>query len=195
MIAVRQSKLSIQQARERLVSGRLICQTRGGNIVNKRAQQIKAQFESVNAEVISMAQGCTDEQWRAPAAGENWPVAVVAHHIAVVNSGFAAMVNHLVEGNTYTPDTSMDEIHRQNAEHAREYANVGKQEVLDKLMSSGAAVVAALGKLEDRDLDRSAGVYGGNPLSVGQVVEYIVIGHTSEHGGSIRSTLGSQDQA
>ena len=156
-----------------------------------RIEQLKAQFESLNADVITMTEGCTDEQWLTPSTAESWTVAALAHHVAIVNTGFAGMVERLAAGDTYTPNISMDKIHDENATHAREFASVGKAEVLDELRSGGSAVVAALENLIDEDLDRHAGVFGGNPLTVGQVFEYVVIGHTAEHCGSMKATLGA----
>ncbi|MGI8688130.1 MAG: hypothetical protein ACR2M3_06080 [Thermomicrobiales bacterium] len=50
--------------------------------MSKRAEELAAQFEAVNDEVIAMVTGCTDEQWRRPCASEGWSVGVVAHHNA-----------------------------------------------------------------------------------------------------------------
>jgi uncharacterized damage-inducible protein DinB len=157
--------------------------------MSEQIEQLNAQFRSLNDDVINAVEECTDEQWHSETAAENWTVAALAHHIATVNSGFAGMVERLAAGDTYTPNISMDKIHEENAKHAREYASVGKTVVLDELRSGGSAVVAALEKLNDEDLDRHAGLFGGNPLTVGQVFEYVVIGHTAEHCGSMKATL------
>lgn len=149
-----------------------------------------SRFKAVNDEVIELVEDCSDEEWRMLSAGENWPLCVVAHHIAIVHSPFAGMVERFARGETYTPEINMDEIHRMNAEHAREYANVGKDEVLEKLRSGGAEVEAALDRISDEQMDNPAGVYGGNPLTVAQVIDYVVIGHAAEHLGSIKATLG-----
>jgi hypothetical protein len=146
-------------------------------------------FREINTGVISAIDSCPEDRLRQPSIAEGWPLAVVAHHIAVVNSGFAGMIDRFAAGDTYTPDTSMDTIHEINAQHARDYADVAADEVLKKLGESAAAIETSLGKLTDDQLSQPAGVYGGNPLSVGQVIEYVVLGHTREHADSIRNTL------
>jgi hypothetical protein len=156
-----------------------------------RTGQLGSQFRALNDSVIDALENCTEEQWQRTSAAENWTVAALAHHIASVNTGFAGMVERLAAGDTYTPNTSMDEIHQENARHASQFADVEKTLVLDELRSGGSAVVAALGKLNDEDLERDAGIFGGNPLTVGQVFEYIVIGHTAEHFGSMEATLNA----
>lgn len=150
-----------------------------------------SRFRAVTDEVITLVEGCSDSEWKMSSAGENWPLCAVAHHIAIVNPAFAGMVERFANGETYTPEVNMDEIHRSNAEHAREYANVGKDEVLEKLRAGGSAVEDALNQISDEQMENPAGVYGGNPLTVAQVIDYVVIGHTAEHLGSIKATLGA----
>ncbi len=154
-----------------------------------RAAQYADQFAAVNDEVIALVTGCTGEQWRLRCVDEERSVAVVAHHIAEVNGAFTRMVERLASGSTYTPNTSMDEIHRQNAQHARAYAEVGKQEVLEGLQANGAAIVQQLRSIKDEQLDQIAGVFGGNELTLAKVIEYVVIGHTAAHLNSIRATV------
>lgn len=159
--------------------------------MSQRAEQFAAAFEAVNGEVIAAVSGCTDEQWQRTSAAEGWPVGVLAHHIADVQGAFNHIVGSLAAGETYTPNTSMEEIHASNAKHARDYAGVGKAEVLDTLQTNGATGVELIRGLSDAQLDQAAGVYGGNALSVAQVVEWIVIGHAREHLESLRATLAN----
>lgn len=96
-------------------------------------KRFAAQFEALNTGVIDAVTACPGEQWRQPCANDERSVAIVAHHIALVNGGFARMVERLASGETYTPNTSMEEIHQINAQHARDYAGVDRDEVLDLL--------------------------------------------------------------
>lgn len=156
-----------------------------------RAEQLAAQFEMATNEVIAAVMGCTDTQWRETCASEGWSVAVVAHHIAVVNRDFIRIVTRLGAGEVLSPRASMDEVHRSNAQHARAFADVGKPETLDALRENGATVAQAIRSLSDTQLDRTAGVFGGRELSTAQVVEWIVIGHTRGHLASIRATIAA----
>jgi hypothetical protein len=156
-----------------------------------RAEQYAVQFAAVNDEVVELVTGCTDEQWRLRCADEERSVAVVAHHIADVNAAFTRMVARLASGTTYSPNTSMEEIDRNNAQHARDFAEVGKPEVLELLRTSGSAIEQQLRVLDDARLDQIAGVFGGNELTVAKVIEYVVIGHTAAHLNSIRATVAA----
>jgi uncharacterized damage-inducible protein DinB len=154
-----------------------------------QAEQLAAQFEAANNDVIAAVTGCTDAQWRQTSASEGWSVAVVAHHIAIVNRDFLWIVTRLGAGEVLSPRSSMDEVHQSNAQHARDFAAVGKPETLDALRENGATVAQAIRGLSDAQLERTAGVFGGRELSTTQVVEWIVIGHTREHLASIRATI------
>jgi uncharacterized damage-inducible protein DinB len=154
-----------------------------------QTEQLTTQFEALNDEVIVVVEECSDEQWRRTTIAEGWSVAVTAHHIAVVYGVFIRLVGRLASGATFSPSASLDEVHRSNAQHARDFANAGKQETLDLRQTNGAALAQQLHTLNVEQLGRVAGVFGGNELTVEQVVQYIVIGHPQEHLASIRATV------
>lgn len=156
-----------------------------------RVEQFVKQFEAVNDELITLVEGCTEEQWRGPCVNEGRSVAVVAHHVAVVHGGFTELVDRLAAGKTYSPASSIDDVHETNAQHARDNATVSTSETLDLLRTNGAALAQRLHNISDEQLDRTAGVFGGNELSVAQVVEWVIIGHPASHLASIRATLAS----
>lgn len=155
-----------------------------------RTEQLAAEFTAVNDDVIATVMQCTDEQWRQPCVNEGRSVGVVAHHIATVHRDFTGLLTALVAGQTWSPGSSMADVDEGNARHARDYATVGKPETLDLLRTNGTAVTELLGRLDDEQLDRIAGIFGGHELTVARVVEWIVIGHAREHLASIRATRG-----
>ncbi len=155
-----------------------------------RSAEFAKQFEAVNAEIIAVVEECSDEQWIQPTKDDGRTVGVIAHHVGESNGAFAGIIGRLATGDTYTPTFSIEEVHESNARHAREKATIGKAETLDSLRSNGEAILKLLGGLDDGMLDRPAGNFGGNELTVTQVLEWVVIGHTAEHLGTIRDTLG-----
>jgi hypothetical protein len=152
---------------------------------------LAAQFENLNAEVIAVVIECTDEQWHKTTESEGWSVAVVAHHIGVVHADFIPLVRRLASGATFSPSASMEDVDRSNAQHALDFADVGKQEALDVLQANGAELAEELRSLEDAQLESVAGVFGGNELTVAQVVQFVVLGHPQEHLASVRATLAA----
>lgn len=156
-----------------------------------RLDNYAARFEATNNDLIATVEGCPDEQWRQLCEDGGRPVGVVAYHVAATNEAFARMLGALAAGQTYSPKISMEVIHGHNAQQARDHADVGKPEVLDGLRQQGAAILQALRRLDDGQLDQVAGTFGDNELRVAQVIEYVVIGHTREHLDSIRTAIGA----
>ena len=157
----------------------------------RRIEELVARFDAVNADAIALVEACTDAQWLVTCAAEGWPAAVVAHHIAVVHHEFMPLVRAFAGGETFSPGSSMDDVDRINADHAREFAHAGKAETLDALRANAAALARLLRAIPDDRLDRIAGTYGGREMTVAQVVEWIVIGHAQSHLSSLRAMLGS----
>ncbi len=47
------------------------------------AEQMAGDFDAANDEAIAFVESCTEGHWTAMVSGEDWPVGVVVHHIAV----------------------------------------------------------------------------------------------------------------
>jgi uncharacterized protein YndB with AHSA1/START domain len=165
-------------------------QTGAAAATTARVERFAAQFQAVNDDIIAIVDTCTDEQWRQACVNEGRSVGVVAHHVAVVHRDFTRIIEALAAGATHSPRSSMEDVDRGNARHARAHAAVGQAETLDVLRTNGAALTHLLRGLGDEHLDRVAGVFGGHELTVAQVVEWVVIGHAREHLASIRATIG-----
>jgi hypothetical protein len=61
--------------------------------------------------------------------GENWPVGVVARHVAAGHYRVLGLAKMIVEGRQM-PDISRDGIDQANAQHAEKHAGCTKDEVL-----------------------------------------------------------------
>ncbi|MCC6629426.1 MAG: DinB family protein [Chloroflexi bacterium] len=155
------------------------------------AADLIGRFEAVNASLIALITSCPDLRWQAPCADDERSVAVVAHHTATVQQEFIPMVTTLAGGGTYTPASSMDEVHQSNAQHAHDHAANDKPATLALLQASGATIIQLLQGLDAAALGRTAGSFGGHALSVAQVVEYVVIGHAAEHLATLQATLAA----
>ena len=80
-----------------------------------------------------------------------------------------------------------------NAQHARDFANVSREETLEVLRTKGKAAVEAVRGLTDEQLDRTAPMAfaGGEVWTAEQVIERVLIGHPMGHGESIRAVAAS----
>lgn len=156
-----------------------------------RAEQYAAQFSALDAEVRAMVAGCSDEGWRRDCASEGRTVGVVAHHIASVEAFFAQVLGAVLADQPAPVGFSADDVDGMNAEHAAQFANVGKQETLELLRANGAAVLATIAAFDDARLARIAGEFGGQELPAAQVIELGLLGHFAGHLENIRTSLAS----
>lgn len=154
-----------------------------------QAAEYATRFEAVSDEFIATVAECSDEQWRRTTAAEQWPVAVVAHHLGEVYGFFSQTFAGPAPAGQAPMPLSAEFIDQNNARHAREFANVGKQETLDLLRANQAALAQTIRGLDDERLGSTAMTFDGNGLSVAQLVEGAMIAHTQEHLASIRATI------
>lgn len=156
-----------------------------------RSDDLTARLETVNDEFVATIEACTDAQWRLPCVDEGRTVGVVAHHIATVQRDFAKILGILAGGGSFSPKISMEQVHESNATHARDHADVSAEETLAEFRASRAALGQRFRAIGERDLDRVAGVFGGNELTIAQVMEWVIIGHAAAHLANIRATLSN----
>jgi hypothetical protein len=157
-----------------------------------RAEQLASKFEQSCREFESTVDRLSDAQWKTVTGSENWPVAVVAHHVAGGHAAIAGLVE-LVAKAKPLPHMTMDMIHEGNAKHAQEFAAVSKAETLTLLKTNGAKAAAMVRGLSDSELDRSASILAGMPaMTAAQAIEGILINHTNEHLGTIRASVGAK---
>jgi uncharacterized damage-inducible protein DinB len=155
-----------------------------------RVADLATQVEAANQQLIDAAQRCSDEQWRQRSASEGWTVGVLAHHVAISYEPIAGMVQAVADGREPKLSTT-DGQADMNARHAREYAQVGKQETVDALRRHGAAAADTVRNLRDVQLTRTTTAFGGKEMTVEQLIQGAVIGHPRQHLASIREALGS----
>ena len=155
-----------------------------------RAEALAEQFAAANDELIAAVAGCAEAAWRRPCEGEGRTIGVTAHHVAAGHAGFAQLLG-AVAGGLAIPTISLEALHEMNARHARDHADVGQTETLDALRRNGEDLTRVVRGLSDAQLDLTTPVFGGREMSVGQIIELVVIGHPRQHLGSIRAVLGS----
>ena len=121
--------------------------------MGERARTLADQLERVNDDLLTKIEGCSDEQWRNPCAGETWSVGVTAHHVASTSEGVAQLVRLVANGEPVPPLT-MDMIHQQNEQHARQYASCTRDETAELDRKNGAVAVSLVRGLDDEKLNR-----------------------------------------
>jgi len=155
-----------------------------------RAEQLAKKFDETCREMHATVEKLSDADWKKTTSAEKWTVGVVAHHVAQSHAGIAGLVDMVAKGKPL-PHMTMDMIHEGNAKHAKEHANTTKAETLALSKENSAKASSMVRGLSDEELERSAPLLGGPPMTSAQVIEGILINHVNEHLGSIKATTGA----
>ena len=157
--------------------------------MSQRAKALSDKFTGFNNELIAFVETCSDENWVTVCPGENWPVGVVARHIAAGHYNAIGLAKMMVGGKPL-PELTGETIDRGNAQHAQKHADCTKDEVLGLLRENGPAVANYIRGLDDADLDRTATLAAvGGTIGVQQFIEDIIIHSGTEHLGNMKSVI------
>ena len=156
-----------------------------------KSEALAKQFEAKVQEATSVLDKLSDADWKKVTAAEKWSVGVTAHHVAMAHAGIAGLIKSVASGQ-HKPSMTMDDLHATNAQHAKDFANVGKAETVALHKKNAAEAAAVVRGLDDAALARSAEVLkGAPPMTAEQAVTNILINHIEDHLGSIRKTVSA----
>ena len=156
--------------------------------MSQKAKELLERFNTLNNELISFVEKCSDEDWEKVVSAEEWTVGVVTRHVAGGHYGLLDFAKNLVEGKAL-PEISMDQIDQMNAKHAQDYANCTQEEVLDLLRKNGSSIAEFINRLNDEDLAKSAHFsLAGGDINTKQMINIIVHGG-NEHLTNIKATV------
>ena len=158
--------------------------------MSQRATELAERFLSFNNDMIAFVENCSEENWKKVCPGEQWPVGVVARHVAAGHYRAVGLAKMIVAGKEL-PELTDETIDQSNAQHADKHASCTKEEVLGLLRENGTSLVGFVTELDDADLNRTGqlAVVGGT-ISTQQFVENIIILSASEHFENIKTATG-----
>ena len=154
------------------------------------AEEVAADLEEATAEAIAFVESCTEGHWATMVAGEDWPVGVVLHHVAV---GHLQMIDWLGRACHHEEITkTAAEIDEDNAGHARTAADATRAETVEELRRNGVALVSLVRGLSAEDLAVSVpfGPGDGVVVTVGQLAA-VSARHCRTHLADARGALES----
>jgi hypothetical protein len=159
--------------------------------MGERTTGLAERFKAFNNEMIAFVENCSDEKWRTVCPGEQWPVGVVARHVAASHYGALGLAKAIVAGEKL-PDLTGAAVDQMNLKHADKHRNCTRDEVLDALRRSGGSIVEFLAGIGDADLDRVGHVAAaGGDVTVGQILEVIVLRSAGEHLAHTKAATGA----
>src|SRR5215216_3839612 len=154
-----------------------------------RAKELAARFEQINQDVIDRVSGATNLS--VPCPSEGWTAAAVAAHIGGAHRGILEGLIQPVIAGREIPST-VGPTDEGNAKQAAQNAALPRDQILTLLRDHGAMATAYLRSLSDADLDRTVTLplFGENPVTAQQVIEWVLIGHAADHANSLRQGVG-----
>ena len=157
-----------------------------------KGEALAKQFEAKVQEATAEFEKIGDADWKKVTSAEKWPVGVVAHHVAMAHAGIGGMVKAIADGKmTAVATRSMSDIDAMNAQHAKDFASVGKAETIALQKKNAAEAAAIVRGLSDEQLGRSGNLLSGLPaMTTEQAIAGILINHMTDHLASIRATTG-----
>ncbi|HXQ44424.1 MAG TPA: DinB family protein [Acidimicrobiales bacterium] len=154
------------------------------------AGQIADDFAAANGEAIAFVEGCTDGQWTTVVGGEDWPVGVVLHHIAVGHLQMIDWLGLARRGQEIT--TKASEIDADNARHARDFAAVARDETIEGLRRHGAHLAEVIRGLSRAELATTASFGPGDGVEVPtEQLALVAARHCRTHLDAARNALES----
>ena len=159
--------------------------------MSKRAIDLAERFKAFNNELIAFVKNCSDENWRKVCPGEQWPVGVVARHIAASHYGALGLAKMMVAGEKL-PELTEGVIDQMNSKHAEKHRHCTQVEVLKILLENGRSVADYVAGLSDTDLDRSGHIAAaGGDMTTEHLIVNIFIRSGGEHFVNAKTATGA----
>ena len=157
---------------------------------SQRANTLANRISQGAGALESFAKGLSDSDWKTPVPGDGRTIGVIVHHVASMYPLEIELAQILATGKPIT-EATMDVVDQMNAEHAQEYAAIGKQEALDFLQRTSKAAAEAVRAFTDAELDNAAEVSlnADAPLTAQFFIEDHALRHSFHHLAKIRMTL------
>ena len=159
--------------------------------MNRRAELLADRIEEGADALYAFAEGLSEADWRAPVSGSDArTVGVVVHHVASMYPVEIEVVRAVAGGDAVT-DVTWEVVAQINAGHAREHAEVTKEEALALLSRNSREAADAVRALTDEELDTAApfSLSFGAPMTAQFVIEDHPLRHAWHHLARIRKAL------
>jgi SAM-dependent methyltransferase len=159
---------------------------------SRRAAALADRIEEGAANLVSFAEGLSEEEWYTPVSEiDNRPIGVILHHVARVYPIEIDLARTIASGKAVA-DVTWEAIAGMNAKHAREFSGATKASVLELLQQNSHEAAAAVRAFTDAELDRAApfSLSYGAPVTAQFVIEDHALRHSWHHLARIRKTLG-----
>ena len=158
--------------------------------MGKRSYELARRLELGALALEAFASSLTEFEWQSRVPGDGRKIGVVVHHVASMYPLEIQIAQTLAKGDPIegvTPDV----VNKINAEHAKKFDGVTKEETIQLLQQNSTAAAAAIRAFSDEELDQSAPVsLNANAILTCQfIVEDHAVRHSYHHLARIRAAL------
>lgn len=159
--------------------------------MTERAQNLAERIELGAEKLAVFIESLSEAEWESHIPGEERKAGVLVHHVASSYPAEIDLAYTLASGKPITGVT-YDDIDSINADHAHEYAQVNKTDVLTLLRENSKVAADRVRKLTDVELDRAEKVSlnADAPLTTQFFIEDHALRHSFTHLESIKKSLG-----
>jgi hypothetical protein len=154
--------------------------------MSQRAEELATQFEKANDSLAEAVQQMSGPEWAATTPEEGWSVAAAAHHAAISAEPLTAFVQCAATGQPLPPITP-ERLNEMNAQHAKDFHNVSKEDVVSVIQKNVPPTAALLRSLNDEQLQKQAQTPFGMAMTTEQIIENVLIGHVQQHLASMQA--------
>jgi hypothetical protein len=160
--------------------------------MSKRTEALAERLEQGVHALAALASSLTESQWQSRVK-DGRKIGVVVHHVASMYPLEIQLAQALAAGKS-VEGVTWDDVHKLNANHAKENDAVTKEAALELLRRNSTAAAAAIRALSDEELDRAAPVSLNSdaPLTCQFMLEDHAVRHSYHHLARIREALKPQ---
>jgi hypothetical protein len=158
--------------------------------MSKRSYELARRLELGALALEAFASSLTEFEWQSRVPGDGRKIGVVVHHVASMYPIEIQLAQTLAKGEAIegvTPDV----VNKINADHAKNFDGVRKEEAIELLKQNSAAAASAIRALSDEELDQTAPVSlnSNAPLTCQFFLEDHAVRHSYHHLARIRTAL------
>ena len=158
--------------------------------MSKRSYELARRLELGAVALEAFAGSLTEFEWQTRLPHDGRKIGVVVHHVASVYPLEIELAQQVAKGEV-VEGLTMNVINKMNAEHAKKFDGVTKEEAIELLKQNSVAAATAIRALSDDELDQAVPVslYANALLTCQFVLEDHAVRHSFHHLGRIRAAL------
>jgi hypothetical protein len=161
----------------------------------QRSEALAQRLEEGARSLAALASSLSDSEWQIRLPKDGRAVGIVVHHVATMYPLEIQLAQTLAAGKP-VEGVTWDAVHEINAQHARDFAGVTREEALELLRRNSESAAAAIRALSDAELDRAAPVSLNSdaPLTCQFFLEDHAVRHSYHHRAGILRALEVVEQ-